>query len=144
MRLKAKLQLKRALKAIDLVIKNGGRVAFEWPRGNDGHLLNELREFVISRGLYVVDIDGRSVGVTNAKGEEVLKPWRFYANDQFFCNYMAELRCSGNHIHAPCAGNATESTAYYTETMAEHLLDAWQYPQTACTACPLLASRWSV
>ena len=144
MRLKTKLQLRRAIIVGNIVLDAGGRVIFEWPRYCDGHSTNELRQWVAERGLYVVDIDGCTVGVEDGEGNPILKPWRLYNNDQHFTNFISDFRCSGDHKHTKCAGSYTNGTGYCTEEMAEALLQGWQYPEIAGKETPAMICQSNV
>ena len=55
----------------------GGEASFEWPNSCVGWLLAELIAFIQRNDLYTTLVDGCRLGMTNKRGEPVLKRWRF-------------------------------------------------------------------
>eukprot|EP00969_Alexandrium_andersonii_P248630 10986780-Alexandrium_andersonii.AAC.1 len=56
-------------------VRQGGHVAFEWPRRCSGWSQDPVEELVKELGMQKHYVDGCSYGLRNAKGEILLKEW---------------------------------------------------------------------
>ena len=96
--------------------------------------LEELEDFILRHNLYVIKMDGCSVGVTDKNGVPIRKRWRIITNSAYLAATLAKLTCPGNHQHAACAGSETEKTGYYTAEMAHDVRCAVHHvPSLQCS-----------
>ena len=73
-------------------ISQGGIIGFVWPAYCAGWDLPELQQFIARHGLYVVRIDGCTVGVADKNGKPILKPWRIITNSKAVADGLQGLR----------------------------------------------------
>ena len=82
---KAKLKRQRArsrrilrnfIAVAEVVLSQGGHVAFEWPKNAAGWALPELIAFIKRHNLYEARTDGCAHGLCDKNGVPHLKPWR--------------------------------------------------------------------
>ena len=90
----SKMMLKNFIKTAELVISLGGEVSFEWPKSCLGWLLPELIEFITKYNLFVVDVDGCSLGIASKIGEPILKRWRFATTSTRMAESLSKCSCA--------------------------------------------------
>ena len=128
------------LRLAEVIISNGGRVAFEWPRRASGWHLPELQEFIRKHGLYVCDFDGCSFGM-NIEGSPVRKMWRVITNDSRLACSLNKHRCTCRPgTHATIAGSVTSKTAFYPAAMCETIISSL-YPDKVHGTVPAMPTR---
>ena len=95
------------------VVARGGSASFEWPRWCAGWDQPLVQQMVNELKMILIDVDGCAVGLTNADGQPILKPWRIAVTSELLANSLGGLRCDKTHEHASCAGRETARTAFY-------------------------------
>ena len=108
-------------------LDNGHDVTFEWPRYSDSWKRKDVQEFFKDSRFKAVDFDGCRLGVVDARGLPIKKPWRLmttYTSPEIVeafpgisCNHKPEE-------HGEARGKVLESTGFYTQTMCELIAKA--------------------
>jgi hypothetical protein len=108
------------------VLKIGGEVVIEWPRGCRYWQWNFVISFLKRNGLCFTDIDGCSLGLTSVRdGGLIMKPWRLASGMTELSQEFQHSRCNRMHYHTPCAGVDTKLTENYTDSFAEKVHNAF-------------------
>ena len=123
----------------DAVLAAGGHVSFEWPRHCSGWILPELMYFIHRHNLFVADVDGCACGMTDSKGEPMLKKWRFITSSERQAQSLSSLRCQHHKdfVHSEISGSKTKGTERYPDklchTMLSSLFGHWHFvPAMPC------------
>ena len=116
--------LRHFIEIAEVVLENGGHISFEWPRHCSGWQQQELLDFIFRHNLYSVSVDGCACGLTNSKGEPVLKKWRFITSSLRQAESLRGLRCQHppNYRHAEISGSATKPTERYPDKLCHTML----------------------
>ena len=121
------------------MVRNGGRVNFEWPRHCAGWALQELPGLIQDLGMMLVDFEGCYVGLHDGSGELHLKRWRLATTCGRTARIFAKLRC--NHPmdfkHVPITGSKMRQTWFYTKVMCEYVMHA-MYPDIVAMHVPAM------
>ena len=130
-----------------LCLQNHGRIVFELPKDSGIWKLDEWKQFASLCNLKWVVFDGCAIGLTSSTGEPLRKPWCLFTNEIRIINFFSQFVCPGNHIHAETMGKNAKLSAFYTEKLAQVLIECW-YPQlwykntTALVTLNLPKSKW--
>ena len=107
---------------------NGGKVAFEWPRGCTYWRDRKVIAFLKRTGMQLFDFDGCMYGLRSrarkTEGKLLRKPWRI-ASD---CDAFQRLCRKCDHDpkqHAKVEGTDTKLTESYTDELAQGVIDCW-------------------
>ena len=113
--------LKNYIRCAEVVLKNGGRCAFEWPKDCEGWQIPELMQFCKRHDLFVAEPQGCAFGVSDSKGNPHLKSWWVATSSWKLATNLDNKRCShsSDFKHAPLEGGAARKSAFYTKEMAE-------------------------
>ena len=76
-----------------LALECGGDVSFEWPHSCLGWKIPILLDFIKRHNLYTATADGCSLGMTNNKGEPILKRWRFVTSNRRLYEALSQFKC---------------------------------------------------
>ena len=130
--------LKSFISIANIVLDSGGVVSFEWPRHCSGWTQPLLVDFIHQRDLYVVNVDGCSVGMCNSKGESILKPWRFITSSERLANALSFLKCDKSHKHGETLRKDITNTGKYPPALCHTYLTALFSDYRRCPALPLV------
>lgn len=114
--------IRRAINVLRVhVFENGGEFGWEWPDNNFAwqwkEVLDFMKEVHEKKGIYKTILHGCQVGVKNADGQPVKKPWRIHTTDRDMAAVL-NLMCPGGHQHAPCLGGQTaKMSGFYPPRM---------------------------
>ncbi|CAK0832926.1 unnamed protein product [Prorocentrum cordatum] len=100
---------------------NGGDVHFEMPRNCHGwRYFPERTEFSEEMGMEKVNFDACKVGVVNAKGEPIHKPWALWTSRKKLATVLSGKRRPdpGGHGHADRCGKDAFLSGRYSARMA--------------------------
>ena len=113
--------LRNYIRCAEIVLRNGGHCAFEWPKGCDGWKIPELIAFCKKHSLFVAEPQGCALGLTDSKGQPHLKSWWIATSCWKLAMNLDSYRCCHppDFKHAPLEGNATPKSAFYTEQMSQ-------------------------
>ena len=125
------------------VIQNGGSASFEWPRYCTGWQLKELTSFLSKFGFQKVDFDGCAFGLKSKKGNFIKKPWTIATTSSRLINTLFTRKCDRSHTHQSCEGNEAKRSAFYTESLADAIIDGlcWAKPLKKAPKQPLRQSK---
>ena len=104
------------------VTAHGGEVCFEWPRNCHGWRLAEVSFFFEDTVYKRVCVDGCTVGVVNAQGAAMMKPWAIRTTSSHLVQFLNGLTCPGNHEHASCHGSSATLSARYPSILARLII----------------------
>ena len=90
--------------------------------------LDEWKQFASSCNLKWVVIDGCAVGLASSTGAPLRKPRCLQTHDIRIINFFSQFVCPGNHVHAETMGKNAKVSAFYTEKLAQVLIECW-HPQ---------------
>ena len=123
----------------EAVRKQGGRIAFEWPRHATGWKLPELQQLITDLNLYVCDCDGCAFGLSNSKDEPLLKQWRVITDCGRLARALSDKRCRHPHgfRHGEISGSTSPNTAAYPKAMCETIASAL-YPRAVLGHIPAM------
>jgi len=122
----------------ELSLSLGGHISFEWPRYCEGWAIKELWQFIARNNLHVADVDGCPMGMQTAKGEPILKQWRFVCSSQQQAVALGQIRCkhAKGFKHGVIAGGETKKTEIYPKPLCRTWLSSlFGYHET----CPAMA-----
>lgn len=113
--------LRNYIRCAEVILKNGGHCAFEWPKGCDGWKIPELMAFCKKHSLFVAEPQGCALGLKDANGTPHLKSWWVATSNWKLAMNLDNKRCTHppEFKHAPLEGSATKKSAFYTEEMAQ-------------------------
>ena len=113
--------LRNYIRCAEVILKNGGHCAFEWPKGCDGWKIPELMAFCKKHSLFVAEPQGCALGLKDANGTPHLKSWWIATSNWKLAMNLDNKRCTHppEFKHAPLEGSATKKSAFYTEEMAQ-------------------------
>ena len=113
--------LRNYIRCAEVILKNGGHCAFEWPKGCDGWKIPELMAFCKKHSLFVAEPQGCALGLKDANGTPHLKSWWIATSNWKLAMNLDNKRCTHppEFQHAPLEGSATKKSAFYTEEMAQ-------------------------
>ena len=113
--------LRNYIRCAEVILKNGGHCAFEWPKGCDGWKIPELMAFCKKHSLFVAEPQGCALGLKDANGIPHLKSWWIATSNWKLAMNLDNKRCTHppEFKHAPLEGSATKKSAFYTEEMAQ-------------------------
>jgi len=135
--------LKSFIELAELVMASGGDVSFEWPNSSRGWTIPELLSFIVKHDLWTCHVDGCSLGMTNDKGEPILKRWRFVTSNPRLHAALKTYSCSHpkGFRHGEIEGGSfTRSTAGYPLALCRTYL-AGMFGYYECTPCvPVVVS----
>jgi len=143
-RLLSRKILKHFIKVAEVILQNGGRIAFEWPRHATGWHLDELRNFITKWDLKSATFDGCYFGMTNSKGEIIRKQWRVVTSCSRLSSQLDRCKCQHGpeFKHGTIQGSETAKTATYPRDLCETILTCWypdevhqHVPMMICTPC---------
>ncbi len=123
----------------EIVLKQGGTVSYEWPRYCSGWLQKKVRDMIRKFNLSAIKIDGCSVGVTDAAGTRVKKPWLVVSSCPELEEGFAGNVCSRDHVHTPCQGQITARTAFYPPAMCHIIHRAFSKHDSAKAGTSVVA-----
>ena len=109
-----------AVALAEIVLSQGGHVAFEWPKSALGWALPELTSFVKRHNLYEARTDGCAYGLCDRDGVPHLKPWRVVTFTWRLAQNLDAKRCQHGpgFQHSTVEGSKTSKTALYPKSMA--------------------------
>ena len=121
--------VKHFVRLADVILANGGRVAFEWPRYATGWHLEPIRRFIARWGLLTAEFDGCAFGLEDSKGQPHLKPWRIIMSFPRLAHAFSQRRCTHQKgfKHSNVEGSKTGPSAAYPPAMCECVMTSW-YP----------------
>ena len=115
----SKRLFKSFTKRVELVLKLGGTVSFEWPRPSTGWKRLDVVAFFNSHPEFMeVDFDGCAVGLRSKKGVPIKKPWRVRTTSQRIVDVFKDKKCSCEQPHEKCEGSETARSAMYPPEIA--------------------------
>jgi hypothetical protein len=123
----------------EMALRLGGEVSFEWPKSCSGWLLPELIQFITRNNLFSAFVDGCSMDMCTAKGEPILKRWRFLTSSPRMWKTLIQYRCSHRKgfKHAEICSTEAAKSAYYPMVLCRSMLASlfgW-YECTPMMAC---------
>ena len=71
----SRVLLKHFFEVAEIVLSQGGHIAFEWPKGAKGWLLPELVALMKRHKLFMAECHGWFFGMQSSKGRPMFKPW---------------------------------------------------------------------
>ena len=105
----------------------------------NGHVTAKAGDAKTSALFYSVEFHGCAVGLKDADGSPIKKPWRLMTNSKRLADSFACKQCphdaDAKHTHA--AGSVASRTAFYPEQMC-HLIIRALYPEAAAIPAPAL------
>ena len=142
-RMRSRLMIKKFHRLAKVVIRNGGRVNFEWPRFCVGWATNEIKRMIKELEMMLIDFDGCRVGVADSQGHPHLKKWRVATTCGRTARIFSKLRCQHEpeFKHSVIEGSKTTATGRYPKVMCEYIMYAL-YPdiiEKFCPAMPVMA-----
>ena len=108
-----------------LASATGCYIHMEWPAGCVCWKRKDVVRFIEFHGLVTVKFNGCSVGLTNARGELLSKPWRIVTNCRQVVKAFQDLKCTRDHNHAVTSGSAAKSSENYTVDFVKRLHEAF-------------------
>ena len=116
--------LKHFIQIAEVVLDQGGHIAFEWPKGAKGWMLPKLVAFMKRHKMYLAECHGRFFGMKSSKGNPMFKPWHIATSSYHLASNLDKCRCqhhsSFKHDHAK--GSETPKTALCPEAMARTIM----------------------
>ena len=112
----ARKVIRGGLQVLKAHLRQGGELAWEWPRFNKAWRLPEVQDFLLTLRdegrAFETLADGCMFGL---KGKEGLikKPWRFMSTKEDALRCL-DFQCDGSHFHEPCLGTNAKNSAFYT------------------------------
>ena len=126
----SRVLLKHFFEVAEIVLSQGGHIAFEWPKGAKGCLLPELVAFMKRHKLFMAECHGCFFGMQSSKGRPMFKPWHIATSSYRLAANLDKCRCQPekgfHHDHAK--GNETPKTAFYPEAMSQTISECCFYP----------------
>ena len=106
------------LAAARIVLRNHGRVHFEWPDSCSGWNLDELQQFIAEHGLHTAVCHGCAFGLPHRK------PWRIVTSCERLAVALDAKRCMHprDYKHVPIEGQYTANSAMYPRPMCSFVL----------------------
>ena len=97
-KLKKRQDLSRVLlshffEVAEVVLSQGGHIAFEWPKGAKGWLLPELVAFMKRHKLFMAGCHGCFFGMKSSKGKPMFKPWHIATSSYRLAANLDTCRC---------------------------------------------------
>ena len=113
--------LRNYIRCAEVILKNGGHCAYEWPKGCEGWKIPELMAFCKKHSLFVAEPQGCAFGLKDVNGNPHLKSWWVATSCWKLALNLDNKRCTHppGFKHAPLEGSATKKSAFYTEEMAQ-------------------------
>ena len=122
--------LQHFIQIAEVVLDQGGHIAFEWPKGAKGWMLPELVAFMKRQKMYWAECHGCFFGKKSSKGNTMFNPWHVVTSSYHLASNLDKCRCqhhsSFKHDHAK--GSETPKTAFYPEAMARTISECL-YPE---------------
>ena len=87
-RAESKSLLRTFIEIVDIVLRQGGSVTFEWPRDSYGWLQPSLLSFIRRWKLRVVDVAACAVGAVGKRNRPVSHTWRFVTSEQYVADAL--------------------------------------------------------
>ena len=106
------------LEAAAIVLRRGGRIHFEWPKGCSGWALPELQLFLTQPLIHVVECHAC------AFGSDHFKPWVIATTSEPLARAMYDKRCQHDpsHKHVHVQGKHTAPSGLYPMSMCECII----------------------
>ena len=122
--------------AARIVLRNKGRVHFEWPQSCSGWQLEELQSFIDEAGLFLAICHGCAFGSPHKK------PWRIATSCERLADALNLKRCvhDKSHHHIPVAGSYTANSARYPIPMCAYVMQHL-FPDKYYAAVPAMPCR---
>ena len=143
-KLKKRQDLSRVLlshffEVAEVVLSQGGHIAFEWPKGAKGWLLPELVAFMKRHKLFMAECHGCFFGMKSSKGKPMFKPLHIATSSYRLAANLDTCRCQHEkgfkHDHAK--GSETPKTAFYPEACLGPSVKV--FIQKKSFPCPVIA-----
>ena len=101
-------------------------MAFEWPKGCEGWIQEEILDSVIQNRLYECTFDGCYFGMKDDEGNPILKSWRVVTNDLRLAHSLNQRKCkhAPGFRHSQVQGKYADKTAFYPEPLCESIATA--------------------
>ena len=119
----SRVLLKHFIEVSEIVLEQGGHIAFEWPKSAEGWVLPELVAFLKRHNLYVAECHGCFFGLKSSKGKPMFKPWHVATSSFHLASSLNKCRCQHEHgfKHDHAKGKETPKTAFYPEAMSRYI-----------------------
>ena len=127
----SRVLLKHFIEVSEIVLEQGGHIAFEWPQSAEGWMLPELVAFLKRHNLYVAECHGCFFGLKSSKGKPMFKPWHVATSSFHLASNLNKCRCQHEHgfKHDHAKGKETPKTAFYPEAMSRYISECL-YPSS--------------
>ena len=99
-------------------------ISSEWPDSCDGWLIPELFAFITRSNLFIVVVDGCSLGITGVDGLPALKRYPFITSSERMRDALAEFKCEHppDFKHADLCGADARRSAIYPKRLCRAML----------------------
>ena len=88
-------------------------IAVEWPKGCTYWKLPKVKGILDKHGLDKSDFDGCAVGIVNADGIPLKKPWSVATNVGMLGKTLSKFKCRCTSPHAQGRGQSLKNTENY-------------------------------
>ena len=93
----------------------GGDIVFEWPTDNYYWRLLNIQLFCAVYKLLPVEINGCMLGMADAKGLPLKKPWTLMTTMPSIYESFKDSICDGKHLHGSCLAGEAPKSSYYSD-----------------------------
>eukprot|EP00971_Amphidinium_carterae_P097772 1934644-Amphidinium_carterae.1 len=108
-----------ASQCVDVVMHYGGRIAWEWPRGNDMWQTEPGMHMSRHAGCVEIAFDGCSFGTCSERGIRIKKPWKVITNCLELWQALNGRTCDSSHEHGQCRGSVATASGEYSDEIAD-------------------------
>ena len=113
----SRTMLKHFIQIAEVVLDQGGHIAFEWPKGAKGWMSPDLVAFMKRQKMYLAECHGCFFGMKSSKGNPMFKPWHIATSSYHLASNLDKCRCqhhsSFKRDHAK--GSESPKAAFYPE-----------------------------
>lgn len=120
---RSRRMISHGLEAADAQLRQGGDIAWEWPRDNRGWRLPRVERFFEqmkrSGFLHEARLDGCAYGLCDEHGVPIRKPWKVKTSSLTLSMALPRL-CPGHPDHREClGGDVARKSGFYPQALCD-------------------------